>query len=64
MMVYLLLYTDDMLIASKDKMEVDRIRQQLRSESRLKDLGLAKRILGMEITKDRKSSILYLSQEG
>ena len=26
MMVYLLLYVDDMLIASKDKMEVDRIK--------------------------------------
>ena len=29
MMVYLLLYVDDILIISKDKMEVDRIKQQL-----------------------------------
>src|SRR3954452_6767887 len=29
----------------------------------MKDLGTAKRILGMEIKRDRKSSLLFLSQE-
>ena len=64
MMVYLLLYVDDMLIASKDKMEVDHIKQQLCGEFEMKDLRQAKRILGMEITRHRKNVILYLSQEG
>ena len=61
MMVYLLLYVNDMLIASKDKMEVDRIKQQLRDEFEMKDLRLAKGILGMEIMRDKKNGILYLS---
>ena len=30
----------------------------------MKDLGAAKKILGMEITRDRKSSLLFLSQHG
>jgi ATP-binding cassette subfamily B (MDR/TAP) protein 1 len=30
----------------------------------MKDLGVAKKILGMEITRDRKSGKLYLSQRG
>ena len=52
MMVYLLLYVDDMLIASKDKIKVDRIKQQLRGEIEIKDLVPTKRILGMEIMRD------------
>ena len=62
--VYLLLYVNDMLNASKDKMEVDCIKQQLHGEFKIKNLGPAKRILGMKITRDRKNGILYLSQEG
>jgi hypothetical protein len=30
----------------------------------MKDLGAAKKILGMEITRDRKSGLLFLSQHG
>ena len=45
-------------------MEVDHIKQQLRGEFEMKDLGPLKRILGMEIMRDRKNGILYLIQEG
>ncbi|TXG46509.1 hypothetical protein EZV62_027989 [Acer yangbiense] len=51
--VYLLLYVDDMLIASKSKVEIDRLKAQLSSEFDMKDLGEAKKILGMEIKRDR-----------
>ncbi|KAG8491187.1 hypothetical protein CXB51_014418 [Gossypium anomalum] len=37
---------------------------QLNEEFEMKDLGPAKKILGMEILKDRKTSKLYLSQKG
>ena len=30
----------------------------------MKDLGLGKRILGIEIMRDRTNDILYLTQEG
>ena len=47
--IYLLLYMDDMLIASKSKVEIDRLKAQLRTEFEMKDLGKAKKILGMQI---------------
>ena len=51
--IYLLLYVDDMLIATKDKKEIRRVKAQLSRESKMKDLGAAKKILEMEILKDR-----------
>ncbi|KAG8489015.1 hypothetical protein CXB51_016942 [Gossypium anomalum] len=62
--VYLLLYVDDMLIAAKDKREIKKVKAQLSEEFEMKDLRPAKKILGMEILRDRKASKLYLSQKG
>ncbi|KAG8478904.1 hypothetical protein CXB51_028750 [Gossypium anomalum] len=62
--VYLLLYVDDMLIATKDKGEIRKVKAQLSEEFEMKDLGPAKKILGIEILRDRKASKLYLSQKG
>jgi hypothetical protein len=59
--IYLLLYVDDMLIANKSKEEITTLKAQLSSEFEMKDLGAAKKILGMEITRDRKSCLLFLS---
>ena len=52
--VFLLLYVDDMLIASKDKKEIQKLKRQLGSEFEIKDVGQAKKILGMEIIRDRE----------
>ncbi|WVZ54400.1 hypothetical protein U9M48_005204 [Paspalum notatum var. saurae] len=62
--IYLLLYVDDMLIAAKEKSEIAKLKAQLNKEFEMKDLGAAKKILGMEIIRDRKSGLLYLSQRG
>ncbi|KAG8493216.1 hypothetical protein CXB51_010581 [Gossypium anomalum] len=62
--VYLLLSVDDMLIVTKDKGEIRKVKAQLSEEFEMKDLGPAKKILGMEILRDRKTSKLYLSQKG
>ncbi|KAG8480706.1 hypothetical protein CXB51_025391 [Gossypium anomalum] len=61
--VYLLLYVDDMLIAVTDKGEIRKVKAQLSKEFEMKDLGTVKKILGMEIFRDRKTSKLYLSQK-
>ena len=42
-MIYLLLYVDDMLIASKSKVEIDRFKAQLSQEFEMKDLGDTKK---------------------
>ncbi|KAG8484503.1 hypothetical protein CXB51_023752 [Gossypium anomalum] len=61
--IYLLLYVDDMLIASKSKVEIERLKTQLNLEFEMKDLGEAKKILGMEIWRDRAHSRVSLSQK-
>ena len=60
--IYLLLYVDDMLIAAKNKSEIAKLKAQLNKEFEMKDLGAAKKILGMENIRDRKYGMLYLSQ--
>jgi hypothetical protein len=62
--IYLPLYVDDMLIAAKDKEEIAKLKAQLNLEFEMKDLGAAKKILGVEIIRDRTSGMLYISQRG
>jgi len=61
-LVHLLLYVDDMLITTKDKFLIRRLKSKLSNEFEMKDLGVAKKILGMEIHRDKKANKLYLSQ--
>lgn len=61
-MVYLLLYVDDMLIASKKMSTIQRLKDELSTEFEMKDLGTARRILGMDIIRDKAQGTLLLSQ--
>ena len=45
--IYLFLYVDDMLIASKSMQEINRLKSQLSATFEMKDLGAAKKILGI-----------------
>ncbi|KAH9753275.1 hypothetical protein KPL71_015010 [Citrus sinensis] len=47
---------------SEDKEEVKKLKVELSTEFEMKDLGVATKILGMQIIRDRDSKILYLSQ--
>ncbi|KAK0579188.1 hypothetical protein LWI29_022490 [Acer saccharum] len=60
--VYLLLYVDDMLIASKEMSRIIDLKEKLKSEFEMKDLGNAKMILGMEIVRIRKENSLCRKQ--
>ena len=53
--VYLPLYIDDMLIVAHDISLINDLKAQLKSEFEMKDLGAAKKILGMEIHRDRQA---------
>lgn len=61
--IYLLLYVDDMLLASQSMEEIARLKEFLNSKFEMKDLKQAKKILGMEIIRKRDRNELYLSQE-
>lgn len=50
------------LIASRYINHIHNLKTLLSSEFEMKDLGEAKKILGIEIHKDRKNGVLKLSQ--
>ena len=62
--IYLVLYVDDMLIAAQNKSDIQKLKGCLSAEFDMKDLGAARKILGVEIYRDRKQRRLFLSQEG
>ncbi|TXG60794.1 hypothetical protein EZV62_012157 [Acer yangbiense] len=53
MIILLLLYVDDMLIACQDMSRIQKLKMQLSKEFDMKDLGAAQKILGMQIRRDR-----------
>ena len=61
--IYLLLYVHDMLIASKKQAEIDKLKIQLNQEFKMKGLGEAKKILWIEIFRDRAKGKLCLTQK-
>ena len=62
-MVYLVLYVDDMFIASVSMSLIEDLKHKLKGEFDIKDLGPAKKILGMQLHRNRNTGPLFLSQE-
>jgi len=62
--IYLLLYVYDMLIVSKSRSAIDKLKKDLSFEFEIKGLGEAKKVLGMEIERDRRSGKVSLTQNG
>jgi len=60
--IILLLYVDDMIVADSNMQEINVLKRKLENSFAMKDLGAAKQILGMRITRDRKNRKLTLSQ--
>ena len=60
--IILSLYVDDMLVAGSNMQEINVLKRKLDNSFMMKDLGVAKQILGMRITRDKKNCKLTLSQ--
>lgn len=58
--IELLIYVD-MLISSKDMNDLQRLKKLLKIEFEMKDLGITKKIIRMDIKRDRAKGILTLS---
>ena len=56
------LYVDDMFIAESSIEEINILKKQLSKQFAMKDLGVAKQILGMRIISDKTNGTLKLSQ--
>ena len=59
--VFLLLYVDDMLIVCKSRKVVQDLKASLSREFEMKELDPIRKILGMEIFRDRAQRVLHLS---
>jgi hypothetical protein len=59
--IILLLYVDDMLVVGYNMQDINVLQKKLANSFAMKDLGVAKKILGMRITRDRKNRNLALS---
>ena len=61
-LIYLLLYVDDILLIIESKSIVHKLKQVLNSKFDMKDLGNAKKILGKVIERDRNTCMLKIQQ--
>ena len=61
--IILVLYVYDMLVKRKIMVKINRLKAQLARTFDMKDLGSSKKILGMDIHRDRKNGKLWLSQQ-
>lgn len=60
--IYLFMYMDYMLIAYHDREEIDQLKGLLSNKFEIKDLGVAKRILGIEIIGGKMKKVMFLIQ--
>ena len=61
--IILLLYVDDMLIVGQDEKKIALLKEELEKSFAMKDLGQAKQILGMHVSRDRKNEKIWLLQQ-
>jgi hypothetical protein len=59
--IILLLYVDNILVAGSNMQDRNVLKKKLANSFTMKDLGVAKKILGMRITRDGKNHKLTLS---
>ena len=59
---FLLIYVDDMLIMGNDLNKISKLKEVLNGEFEMKDMGAARKILGIDILRDRRNHKLILSQ--
>jgi hypothetical protein len=62
--IFLVLYVDDILLASSDLNLLHETKAMLAENFEMKDLGEASFVLGIEIVRDRARGLLGLSQKG
>jgi hypothetical protein len=60
--VWLLVYVDDLLLASKDTTALQQVKEELKARFPMKDLGPIHTYLGMTVTRDREKRQISLSQ--
>lgn len=60
--LFLLLYVDDILIISRNLVDIEKVKKRLAAEFEMSDLGSVKNFLGMRIDRNVKDRVLRISQ--
>jgi hypothetical protein len=60
---YLLLYVDDLLLITNNHSELTRVKKELMQDFDMHDLGQLEFIVGIRVTRDRETKMIYLDQE-
>jgi hypothetical protein len=60
MLTILIVYVDDIIITGNNYKEIEKLKQHLAKEFEVKDLGLLRYFLGIEVSRSAKG--IYLSQ--
>lgn len=55
-------HVDDLVLASKSKEAIEMVKTELRARFKIRDQGPTSLILGVQLTRDRKSRTIHLSQ--
>ena len=61
-LVYVGLYVDDMIIGARTSKEINQVKEVLKKAFKIKELGKAEFISGMEINHDRSARTLMIKQ--
>lgn len=61
-LMVVVIYVDDLLLAAKSRDAVVLVKELLKAEFKIKDLGPVSFILGMEVIRDRKERTLSVNQ--
>nr|CCA19209.1 putative polyprotein [Albugo laibachii Nc14] len=61
--IYITLYVDDMLVGAKTTEEIEDIHTKLSNRFKIKDLGNARFVLGIEVSYEREARKLKINQE-
>lgn len=61
--IIIALYVDDLLILGNSKAYILKIKEELKRRFEMKDMGAAKLMLGIEITRDRSNRKIHISQK-
>lgn len=61
--IYLIIFVDDILVCCKKQQNLDKVKRSLVYHFKIKDLGLVKNYLGININYDQKIGKMTLSQE-
>jgi Reverse transcriptase (RNA-dependent DNA polymerase)/gag-polypeptide of LTR copia-type/Integrase core domain/GAG-pre-integrase domain/Zinc knuckle len=60
--IVVIIYVDDLIVMATDKASIDQVRDQLKSEFDIKELGEMTYCLGIEVIRDRKLKTIKINQ--